>query len=117
MMSLVIDNNTLQSAHLSEQEMKTEIAVMLYQQERLTLAQAAHWCGLSRFQFQHCLASKNININYDIEEFEQDIATLKQTVLMPYEALKNQAYFSTQMKMVLSGRHITQNYRQRLQIS
>ena len=42
-----------------------------------------------------------------------DIATLKQTVLMPYEALKNQAYFSTQMKMVLSEKHITQNYHQR----
>ena len=76
-MSLVIDNRTLQAALISENSLKVEIAVLLYQQERLTLAQSARMCDLSRYRFQHLLASRGIKIHYDVEEFEQDLDTLK----------------------------------------
>ncbi len=76
-MSLVIDNQILQAAHISENNLRVEIAILLYQQERLTLAQSARMCNFSRYRFQHLLASRNIKIHYDVEEFEQDIDTLK----------------------------------------
>ncbi len=76
-MSLVIDNRILQAAHISENGLRAEIAVLLYQQERLTLAQAAHMCDFSRYRFQHLLASRDIKIHYDVEDFEQDFDTLK----------------------------------------
>jgi predicted HTH domain antitoxin len=77
-MSLVIDNQILQSAHISENSLRTEVAILLYQQERLTLGQSARMCEISQYQFLHLIAGRNIGIHYDVDDFEQDIETLKE---------------------------------------
>lgn len=76
-MSVTITDDVLQAAHLSEAELRQELALVLFQQERLTLAQAARLAGLDRFRFQHLLASRNIPVHYDIEDFEEDLETLR----------------------------------------
>lgn len=76
-MSILISDDILQSARLTEDEFKQEIAVLLFQKEKLTLAQASHFAGMTRLQFQHLLASRNIPVHYDIAEFEEDLKTLK----------------------------------------
>jgi predicted HTH domain antitoxin len=40
-MSIVIDDETLQTLQMSESEMLAEIAILMFQQERFTLGQAA----------------------------------------------------------------------------
>jgi predicted HTH domain antitoxin len=77
-MSLVIPDEILQTAHMTEHELRQEIAVMLFQKEKLTLGQASRLAGLSQLQFQHVLASRHIPVHYDIREFEADLNTLKQ---------------------------------------
>jgi predicted HTH domain antitoxin len=62
---------------MTEDELKQEIAILLYQKEKLTLAQASRLAGLDRLQFQHLLASRRIPINYDIEDFKKDLDTLR----------------------------------------
>jgi predicted HTH domain antitoxin len=42
-MMLTISYDVLKSAQLSEAELKIELAVALFQQDRLTLGQAAAW--------------------------------------------------------------------------
>jgi hypothetical protein len=54
-MPLIISDEALQAAHLSKEEMLAEIALALYVGERFTLAQAAHFAGLSRMEFQGVL--------------------------------------------------------------
>ncbi|MCC6543265.1 MAG: UPF0175 family protein [Nitrospirae bacterium] len=76
-MSILISDDVLQSAGLTEDEFKQEIAVLLFQKEKLTLAQASCFAGMTRLQFQHLLASRNIPVHYDIAEFEEDLKTLK----------------------------------------
>ena len=76
-MSILISDDILQSARLTEDEFKQEIAVLLFQKEKLTLAQASRFAGMTRLQFQHLLASRNIPVHYDIAEFEEDLKTLK----------------------------------------
>ncbi len=76
-MSLVISEDFLETAHTSVEELKQEIAVLLFQKDRLTLAQAARFAGLPRLRFQHLLAGRGISPHYGIPEFEQDVATLK----------------------------------------
>ena len=78
-MSILISDDILQSARLTEDEFKQEIAVLLFQKEKLTLAQASRFAGMSRLQFQHLLASRNIPVHYDIAEFEEDLKTLKES--------------------------------------
>jgi predicted HTH domain antitoxin len=75
-MSVLIPDEILQASRLSERELKAEIAVMLFQKEKLTLGQASRFAGMSYLEFQHLLASRQIPVHYDVAEFEQDLKTL-----------------------------------------
>ena len=77
-MSLVIPEEILTTTRMSEAEMRKEIAIMLFQKEKLTLAQASRFAGINRIAFQHLLASRQIPIHYDVEDFEKDIENLKE---------------------------------------
>ena len=78
MKSLIIPDHILQSTRMSQEEMKAEIAVMLFQKMKLTLGQASELAGMSQLQFQHLLASRQIPVHYDIDDFEQDLKTLRE---------------------------------------
>jgi predicted HTH domain antitoxin len=75
--SLTIPDGLLQSARISEAELRQEIAILLFQRDKLTLAQASRFAELSRLQFQHLLASRQIPIHYDVTDFEEDLHTLQ----------------------------------------
>lgn len=76
-MSLVIDNEILQTARMTEKELLQEIAVMLFEKEKLSLGQASKLAEMNLMQFQHLLASRSIAVHYGVEDFEQDIKTLE----------------------------------------
>lgn len=76
-MALVIPDDVLDASRLSEAELRQEIAVLLFEKEKLTLAQASRLAGLPQLQFRHLLASRDIGLHYDVEEFEEDLATLR----------------------------------------
>lgn len=76
-MTVTISDDVLQAAHMSAEELRRELAVLLFQQDRLTLAQAARLADVDRLQFQHLLASRRIPVHFDIEDFEQDLETLR----------------------------------------
>lgn len=62
---------------MTDAELKQEIAVMLFQKDKLTLAQASHLAGINRIAFQHLLASRQIPVHYGVDDFEQDIKNLQ----------------------------------------
>jgi predicted HTH domain antitoxin len=76
-MSVTIPDSVLETARMSESELKQEIAILLFQKDKLTLAQAARLAGMGRFQFQHLLASRGLSLHYGVEDFEQDLDTLR----------------------------------------
>jgi predicted HTH domain antitoxin len=55
-----------------------EIAVMLFQKEKLTLGQASNLAGMNQIAFQHLLASRQISVHYDVKDFESDLKTLRE---------------------------------------
>lgn len=77
-MSVVIPDEILATTRLTETEMKQEIAVMLFQKEKLTLAQASRFAGMNRIAFQYLLASRQISVHYGVDDFEQDIKNLRE---------------------------------------
>jgi predicted HTH domain antitoxin len=77
-MSIVISDELLTATRMTEAELKQEIAVLLFQKEKLTLAQASRFAGMNRIAFQHLLASRQVPVHYDVEDFEQDIKNLRQ---------------------------------------
>jgi predicted HTH domain antitoxin len=76
-MSVVIPDEILHTAHMTADELTREIAVLLYQKEKLTLGQASQFAGVTQLQFQFLLASRQIPVHYDVAEFEADLSTLR----------------------------------------
>ena len=76
-MSVTIPDDILKAARLNEAEMLQELAVALFQKEKLTLAQACRLPGMDRLAFQHLLASRQIPLHYDVPELEADLLTLR----------------------------------------
>lgn len=63
---------------LSATDLRTELAVALFQQEQITLGTASQIADMHQVEFQHLIASRGICVHYDVEEFEQDLASLRQ---------------------------------------
>jgi predicted HTH domain antitoxin len=77
-MSLLIPNEVLQAARMTEGEMRQELAVLLFQREKLTLGQAADLAQMNVLQFQQLLAARQVPLHYDITDFEQALQTLRE---------------------------------------
>lgn len=76
-MAVLISDEIVQSTHMTDNELRTEIAVMLFEKDKLTLRQAARVSGMQPFDFQRLLGSRNIPIHYDVEDFDSDVTNMK----------------------------------------
>lgn len=75
-MSIVIPEDIMQSARLTTAELLQELAIALFQRDKLTMGQASRLAAMSQWQFQQLLASRGISPHYDVAEFEADLQTL-----------------------------------------
>ena len=76
-MTIDIPDEILHATGMTKAELVQEIAVLLFQKEKLTLEQASRLAGMSRLRFQHLLASRQIPLHYGVDEFEADLQTLR----------------------------------------
>jgi predicted HTH domain antitoxin len=76
-MSIIISDEVLQTTQMSEAELLTEIAIMLFQKEKFTLGQASRFAKINQLQFQRLLASRQIPLHYDIAELREDVKSLE----------------------------------------
>lgn len=77
-MPITISDEVLSATHMSGAEIKRELALTLFQQERLTLGQASRLAEMSQLEFQVLLAERRITIHYGVEEFHEDLGTLRE---------------------------------------
>jgi predicted HTH domain antitoxin len=77
-MSLVIPDNIVYSTRMTEEELLQEIAILLYQKEKLSMGQASKLARMNQWQFQLLLGSRQIPVHYDVTEFESDLNTLRE---------------------------------------
>ena len=76
-MSLVIPDQFLQVAKISEAQLKLEIAILLFEQEKITLGTASQFANMDQLEFQRILGSRKVPIHYGVDDFRQDLKTLK----------------------------------------
>jgi predicted HTH domain antitoxin len=57
--------------------LKAELAIRLYQKGILGFGKARELAEMNTWQFQEILAKENIPVNYDVEELERDLETLR----------------------------------------
>ena len=78
-MTLTIDDDVLQAASLSPEQLRVELAVAFFRADRLTLAQAARLAETDRLTFQHVLASRGMPLQYTADDWAEDFRTLNST--------------------------------------
>jgi predicted HTH domain antitoxin len=78
-MQLTIDlpDNLTQTHSFNQTDWMREIAIALFQQERITLSRASKLAGIDLMAFQKLISDRGICVHYDIEEFEQDVQHLR----------------------------------------
>lgn len=75
-MKLIVPEEILQATRMNEGDLRREIAVMLFERDKLSLGKASEWAGMSRLDFQLLLASRHISVHYGVDDFEDDLQTL-----------------------------------------
>ena len=78
-MALMIEipQDILTSSRLTMDELKQEMAVLLYQQNRLSVGKARELAGMSLWQFRQLLASRLIPVHLDEEDVLDELDTLE----------------------------------------
>jgi predicted HTH domain antitoxin len=67
----------VRATKMTDMEIMQEIAIMLFQKEKLTLGQAARLAGIPQYQFQMLLSSRDISIHYDLDDYHEDLNTIQ----------------------------------------
>jgi predicted HTH domain antitoxin len=75
---LEVPRDVLDSARLTVSELKMEMAVFLYAQDRLSIGKARELAGLSLWEFRQLLASRHIAPHYEVADLDEDVAALRE---------------------------------------
>ena len=76
--SIDIPREVLHAARMTPADLRTELAVSLFQQGKLSFGKARELAGMSFWTFQQLLGSRGIPVHYEVEELEADLKTLKE---------------------------------------
>jgi predicted HTH domain antitoxin len=76
-MHLTLSDDVILSANLSEADLRLALALALFQDGRITLAQGARLASLDRLAFQQQLAARKLQIHYGEEELDSDMRTIE----------------------------------------
>ncbi len=71
-------SDILQAAHISKEEVKIELAILLYRKGRLSYAQARALSGISRIEFDDLLFEYGVPSDFTVEDLHQDYRTIEQ---------------------------------------
>ena len=59
-------------------ELRKELALQLYRERLLSFGNARRLAGMEKIDFHYLLGERKIPRHYDIEDYEQDMETLKE---------------------------------------
>jgi predicted HTH domain antitoxin len=62
---IILEDSFIEAAGYTEQELKLEIAIMLFEKEKLSLRKAASLSGMHWLNFMNELNTRKIALHYD----------------------------------------------------
>lgn len=74
--TIEISEDILQATRMSLPEIRLELAITLFQQEKLSFGKARELAEVDFWTFQQILGSRGIAPHYDVADLEKDLATL-----------------------------------------
>jgi predicted HTH domain antitoxin len=75
--AIAIPREVLHAARMTPEEIKQELAVLLFQQGKISFGKAREMAGMTVWTFQQLLGSRGIIVHYDVADYAEDLATLK----------------------------------------
>ena len=75
--TLDIPSEVLHATRLTQEQLKAELAVHLFEQGKLSFGKARQLAGMDVYQFMQLLGSRDIPIHYDVEDYEDDLKALE----------------------------------------
>lgn len=75
--TLNLPDSLSETLTFNERDWFREIAIALFEEERISLSRASKISGMEIIDFQKQLADRGICVHYDVEDFEQDIEYLR----------------------------------------
>jgi predicted HTH domain antitoxin len=78
-MQLELDDTIIQNTGLTDDQLRVELALQLYQDGKLSLGQGGTLSGLGVIRFQQELGKRKIFLAYSMEDLQHDIDVLQIT--------------------------------------
>lgn len=75
--TLEVPQDILDTARLTIDDLKVEMAVYLYAQGRLSIGKARELAEMTLWEFRQLLAARRIPPHYDVADLDEDVATLR----------------------------------------
>ena len=75
--TLEIPQDVLDAAQRNTHDVRRELALALYAQQRLSLGKARELAGLTLWEFRQWLATRRIEAHYDSDDLQDDLAALR----------------------------------------
>lgn len=72
-MNITIPDDVVKASQVSEAEMRLELAVALYQAQKVTLGQAAKVAALPQASFLQELGRRHVAVNYGVDDLAADL--------------------------------------------
>lgn len=76
--AIQIPREVVHATRMKPEELKRELALALFQQGRLSYGKAREMAGMTAWDFQQLLGSRGIFVHYDVADYEDDLATLRE---------------------------------------
>ena len=76
--SIEIPREVIHIARMTPEELRVELAVYLFQQGKLSFGKAREVAEMTAWAFQQLLGTRGIPVHYDVEDYEQDLITLRE---------------------------------------
>ncbi len=76
--SIEIPREIIHATRMTPQELKRDLAVLLYQQGKLSFGKSREMADMTVWAFQQLLGSREIPVHYGVEDYEDDLQALRE---------------------------------------
>ena len=77
-MGVQITEEFLAKLNMTRNEFLLEVAVHLYDIDKMSMGQARNFAGVDQITFQKEMKKRNVFIKYDVEDLEEDLRSVRE---------------------------------------
>lgn len=81
--SIEIPREVIHATGMTPQELRRELAIYLFQEGKLSFGKAREMADMTVWAFQQLLGSRGISTHYNIEDYQEDLTTLRELGQLP----------------------------------